>query len=32
MAAALKIFGLNCSLKTTAQDANSSTDVLMKQL
>ena len=32
MAAALKIFGLNCSLKTTQQDANSSTDVLMKQL
>jgi|SRR5665213_1608601 len=32
MAAALKVFGLNCSLKNSKQDANSSTDVLMKQL
>lgn len=32
MATALKVFGLNCSLKTTEKDANSSTDVLMKQL
>ena len=32
MAAALKIFGLNCSLKTTKQDPKSSTDVLMQQL
>jgi multimeric flavodoxin WrbA len=32
MADALKVFGLNCSLKTTEKDANSSTDVLMKQV
>jgi multimeric flavodoxin WrbA len=32
MAPALKIFGLNCSLKTTKQDPKSSTDVLMQQL
>jgi multimeric flavodoxin WrbA len=32
MAPALKIFGLNCSLKSSKQDPNSSTDVLMKQL
>lgn len=32
MAGALKIFGLNCSLKSSKQEANSSTDVLMKQL
>jgi multimeric flavodoxin WrbA len=32
MAAALKIFGLNCSLKSSQADETSSTDVLMKQL
>lgn len=32
MAAALKIFGLNCSLKSSKANETSSTDVLMRQL